>query len=162
VFALVLLVIVIRRLPAEECESSLHLYLDGTPERDLVIGVAIGASLLIGIAAANRWAAIRRRDGQATTAAPELLAAVTVVLGAVGLIGLEPLRNAFYVVGVFGILAAVIGFFAVLVMRLKKVELEDAGHGLFVYLGASAFFLYPYAAMISLHFSAHPFCGFDR
>jgi len=161
VLGLVLLILAIVQVPGYPCEGGLMHFYDDGPERGFVIGVTVVLSLLLGIATANCWAAQRRRRRLPVPPLPEAIAALAIAVGAAALVLFPALGGVYAVVAVPGSAAAVVGFFAVLDMQVKGVDLRNASRYLPIYLGASAVFLYPLLTLATLHFTTHPFCGFD-
>lgn len=158
--ALLVLLAAIVALPWKKCGRYPHV-VDGTGARHDVIGIAIAASLVIGMAAAVRLAAFCRERGLPVPPWPALWAIPVVALGALALIEGPALRSGFAVVGIVGIPAAVIGFFGVAGIQFDRGHAREARAYLPVYLGASAFALYPSLAILALHANAsHPHCGF--
>jgi hypothetical protein len=159
VIALLILLAAIVALPWKKCEQFPHI-VDGTGAQHDVVGIAIVASLVIGMAAAVHLAAICRERGLPVPPWPALWAVPVVALGAFALIKSPELRSGFAVVGIVGSPAAVIGFFGVAGVQSDRGYAREARAYLPVYLFGSAFALYPSLAILALNANAHPFCGF--
>jgi hypothetical protein len=162
VILLLVQLVVIAAMPWAECKEGSPTDLSSSAGRHYLIAVTILASLAAGIAAFIRIAAWRRVNDLAGPRWPALWGIATVGLGAAGLIGIPELKGGVGLLAIFGFPAAVIGFFGVLGVSLKRGYAREAGVYLPIYLLASAFAVYPTLAVLALDLSIHPFlCGFD-
>lgn len=161
ILAVVLLAIAIAQVPGKECEDLAFRYIDDTPPRDVVIGIATLASMLLGAAAVNRWVALERTAARERLQAPLIaVALVAPPLLALAALSSPSLASLVAIVGFGGSFGAVAGFFAVLKLQTEGVEASQASFYLPLYLGATAWCLIPCIAIVSLTLARHPICEF--
>jgi protein-S-isoprenylcysteine O-methyltransferase Ste14 len=158
VLAVVLLVLAITQVPGRGCEDLAFQYIDDSGPRDLVIGLAIVESMLLGVAAVWCWAQLSPSASSAGRLPLVALALLAPPLVAVALSSSLEASKIFAVLAFAGSLGAIVGFFAVLNMQAEGVRLSQASSYLPLYLGATAWCLIPFIALISLTIARHPIC----
>jgi hypothetical protein len=125
-----------------------------------VIGVAFAVSMLCWIAAWRLIVESRQEEGDWVPPAPHLVAAIVLVLGGAALYASPGLRSGYAYFGAAGCLLALILCVAVGLSMFLGRSLAEARDYADAYLIVAALFVYPSVALLALHLSAHPFCGF--
>jgi|GEM_PF-6096978 len=150
VLAVILLVMAITQVPGKECEDLSFQYIDDTAPRNLVIGIAIVESMLLGLGAVTRW----------TSRVLAVGALFVPPLMAVALATSAETAKIFAILSFAGSFPAVVGLFRVLEMQVQGIELRNADLSLPLYLGATAWCLIPFLTIVSLVIARHPICEF--
>lgn len=149
------------QLPAKECSELTSQFSEHAGPRALLTLLGIAVSLLLGIAAAERFAAVRRDRGLEVPSHPLLWAVGFTCIGAALLILVPSLAAALYPIAILGFVGACASLLVLFDVQRRHGDVDEAGHALTVYLASAAFGLCPGVTLAALHFSLDPLnCSF--